>query len=88
MQPEGYRSVDLLLEQKILICLKTLGSESFQNCSKDFIDLAQPTVSRVLSDFIETMIKLAPEILFLCQETITKFVTRKGTFIKLKAFLG
>ena len=65
MLPVGYRSIDLLLEQKVLICLKTLGSESFQNYSKDFIDVAEPTVSRVLCDFIETMVKLAPDFIFM-----------------------
>ena len=65
MQPVGYRSIDLSLEQKVLICLKTLGSGSFQNCSKNVTDVAQPTVSRVLSDFIETMVELAPDFIFM-----------------------
>ena len=69
MQPVGYRSIDLSLKQKVRICLKTLGSGSFQKCSKDFIDVAQLTVIRVLSDFIETVHKLI-QILFLCEETI------------------
>ena len=35
MQPVGHRLVDLTLKQKVLLCLKTLGSGSFQTTSKD-----------------------------------------------------
>ena len=34
MSPLGSRSTDLSLELKVLVCLKTLRSGSFQNCSK------------------------------------------------------
>ena len=87
MQPVGYRSIDLSLEQKVLICLKTLGSGSFQNCSKDFIDVAQPTVSRVLSDFIETMVKLAPDFIFMPRNN-NKICNMKREFYKIKDFSG
>ena len=65
MQPVGYQSIDFLLEQKVPICLSAHGPRSFQTCSNDFIDVAQPTVSRVLSDLIETMVKLAPHFIFM-----------------------
>ena len=65
MAPLGGRSTDLSLEQKVLIYLKTLGSRSFQNCSKDFIDVAQPTVSQDLSEFVENMVKIAPSFIYM-----------------------
>ena len=46
MQPVGHRSTDLTLEDKVLLCLKTLGSGSFQSCSTDFFDVSQPTISK------------------------------------------
>ena len=87
MQPVGYRSIDFPLEQKVLICLKTLGSESFQNCSKDFIDIAQSTVSRVLSDFTETMAKLAPDFIFMPRNN-NEICSIKRDFYKIAAFPG
>ena len=63
--PLGRRSTDLSLEQKVLIYLKTLGFGSFQNCSKDFTDVAQPTVSQVLSEFVENMVKIAPSFIYM-----------------------
>ena len=65
MSPLGFRSTDLLLEQKVLICLKTLGSGSFQNCSKDFINVSQPTVSQVFSDFTDNMVRMAPNFIYM-----------------------
>ena len=70
MAPLGRRSTELSLELKILICLKTLGSGSFQNCCKGFIDVAQPTVSRVLSKFVENMIKIAPSFIYMLSNSM------------------
>ena len=56
MQPMESRSVDLTLLDKVLICLKTLGSGSFQNCSKDFVHVTQPTVIRVISAFVNSIV--------------------------------
>ena len=57
MQPMESRSVDLTLLNKVLICLKTLASGSFQNCRKDFVHVTQPTVNRVLSAFVNSVFK-------------------------------
>ena len=78
--PLGRRSTDLSLEQKVLIYLKTLGSGSFQNCSKDFIDIAQPTVSQVLSEFVENMVKIAPSF-FTCPVTVWTSEEQNWNFI-------
>ena len=48
MAPLGSRSRDITVKETILICLKTLGSGSFQNCSKDFVQVFQPSVSKLL----------------------------------------
>ena len=51
----GHRRTDLSLQQKVLVCLKTLGSGSFQNCSKDFVEISQPCVSKLLTAFTTSM---------------------------------
>ena len=53
----GSRRTDLTLEQKVLVCLKTLASGSFQNCSKDFVNTSQPVVSKLLTAFTDSMVK-------------------------------
>ena len=40
LTPLGYRNVDLSLPEKVILCLKTLGTESFQTCSNDFIKVS------------------------------------------------
>ena len=42
----------MLLEDKVLLSLKTLASGSFQNCVKDILIVSQPTVSAVLKEFV------------------------------------
>ena len=60
LTPLGYKNVDLNLQEKVLLCLKTLGTGSFQTCSKDFIKVSQPTVSRILSSFVDAVVDKAP----------------------------
>lgn len=62
---EGNRKTDLSLEQKVLICLKTLASGSFQNCSKDFLSTSQPVVSKLMKAFTEAMVKKLPELIYM-----------------------
>ena len=81
MSPLGCRSTDLPLKQKVLICLKTLGSGSFQNCSKDFINVSQPTVSQVFSDFTENMVKMAPNFMYMPSNS-NEILSTKRNFIK------
>ena len=60
LTPLGYRNVDLNLQEKVFLCLKTLGTGSFQTCSKDFIKVSQPTVSRILSSFVDAVVDKVP----------------------------
>ena len=55
----GFKRRNLSLEEKVLISLKTLASGSFQNSSKDNIDVAQTTVTKVLNDFVNALFKIA-----------------------------
>ena len=54
MQPVEDRSIDLSLEQKVLIYSKTLGSGSFQNCSKTLLTL----LNQMSIKFLVTSLKL------------------------------
>ena len=53
--------MDLSIEEKVLISIKTLASGSFQNCSKDFIKVSQPTVSNTLQAFTDCLTKKAKQ---------------------------
>ena len=53
LTPLGYGNVDLNLQEKILLCLKNLGTGSFRTCSKNFIKVSQPTVCRILLSFVD-----------------------------------
>ena len=50
----GWRT--LTVEEQVLISLKVFASGSFQNSSKDDINVSQPTVSKVLSKFMDSPI--------------------------------
>ena len=50
---------------KVLISLKTLAFGSFQNCSKDFMHVSQPTVSRVVSDFVNSIVSKASQFIYM-----------------------
>ena len=58
LNSSGNRECDLTTEEKVLISMKTLASGSFQNCSKDFLNVSQPTVSKCLDDFVEALLTL------------------------------
>ena len=87
MQPIGHRSTDLSLENKVLLCLKTLGSGSFQSCSKDFLGVSQPTVSKQLSLFTNVMAANASKYIYMPRnrEEIAKC---KKDFYQLAGFPG
>lgn len=59
------RSNALTVEQQILIALKTLASGSFQNSSKDSINVSQPTVSVVLGNFLDAFLQNIGEYIFM-----------------------
>ena len=83
----GSRSSDTTLEEKVLICLKTLGSGSFQNCSKDFVQVSQPRVSKILTSFSDSMVKLAPKFIFMPPTRANIFET-KHNFYQVAGFPG
>ena len=87
MSSLGFRSTDLSLEQKVRICLKTLGSGSFQNCSKNFINVSQPTVSQVFSDFTDNMVRMAPNFIYMPSNS-NKILRTKKEFYKVAGFPG
>ena len=59
------RSLDLSLEDKVLVGLKTLASGSYQNCSKDFMFISQAIVSQILSIFVDAMVKKASHYIYM-----------------------
>lgn len=58
------RSNALSVEEIVLIALKTLASGSFQNSSKDSINVAHPTVSKVLNEFCEALLMHTKDYIF------------------------
>ena len=56
LKSNGRRKVDLSVEDKILIALKTLSSGSFQHSAKDLFRVSQSTVSKVLGVFLDALI--------------------------------
>ena len=87
MAPLDSRSNDITLEEKVLICLKTLGSGSFQNCSKDFVQVSQPSVSKILTSISDSMVKLAPTFIFMPPTCADIFET-KHNFYEVAGFPG
>ena len=63
LQSKGSRSLNLTLLDKVLISLKTLASGSYQNCSKDFMHVSQPTVSRVFTSFVNSIVSKASQFI-------------------------
>ena len=55
----------LTTEQKVLISLKVLASGSFQNVAKDYVNVAQPTVSKVLEDFVDALNSRVKDFIFM-----------------------
>ena len=83
----GYRSVDLTLEEKVLLSLKTLASGSFQNSSKDYLDVAQPTVSTVLNDFVNAIVPKASDHIYM-PRTRSELEATKSSFYDVARFPG
>ena len=61
----GKRQSDISAEQKILISLKTLASGSFQNSVKDSFPVSQSTVSKCLTEFVQTISKKANQFIYM-----------------------
>ena len=87
MQPVGHTMMDLSLKQKVLLCRKTLESESFQSTSKGFLKVAQPTVSKVLTQFVNSITTKASRYIYMSRsrEEVAK---TKQDFYQLAGFPG
>ena len=83
----GSRSRDITLEEKVLICLKTLGSGSFQNRSIDFVQVSQRSVSKIHTSFSDSMVKLASKFIFM-PPTRADIFEPSIIFIKSLGFLA
>ena len=62
LQPTIKTAKALSVEDQVLISLKLLASGSFQSSSKDNINVAQPTVSVVLSRFLDSLLRKEKKI--------------------------
>ena len=85
MYTKGCRKMDLSIEEKVLISIKTLASGSFQNCSKDFIKVSQPTVSNTLQAFTDCLTKKLSS-LSTCQEIALRRKLSNRNFTELQDF--
>ena len=70
----------LSLEHKVLISLKTLASGSFQNSVKDLLNVSQPTVSVVLSSFLDSMIKSAGKFIYMPRNAAEAFAIKRKLY--------
>ena len=87
MECVGSREMDFSLEEKVLICLKTLGSGSFQNTSKDCLNASQPTVSKFLTKFVNAMIKVGSQFIYM-PKNAADIVKVKNEFHQIAGFPG
>ena len=63
MYTKGFKKMDLSIEEKVLISIENLTSESFQNCSKDFITGSQPMLSNSVQAFTDCLPKKAKQLM-------------------------
>ena len=80
----GWRT--LTVEEQVLISLKALASGSFQNSSKDDINVSHPTVSKVLSNFMDSLISKKESFIYIPNDSDE--VTSKQQFYSLARFPG
>lgn len=80
------RSMALSVEQQILISLKLLATGSFQKVAKDYVNVSQPTVSRCLDRFVNALLPLAPQYIYMPNENEIANIKRK--FYDVKRFPG
>ena len=83
------RSFSLSTSLKILVGLRYLASGSFQNVVGDTINISQPTVSRTLTSFLNSIVRLSPSLIKWPTE-IEQRVTRNHFFdqFKLPSLVG
>ena len=63
MYTKECRKIDLSIEEKVLISIKTLAS--FQDFSKDFIKVSQPTVSNIVQAFTDCLKQKAKQFIYM-----------------------
>ena len=82
-------SFSLSTSLKILVGLRYLASGSFQNVVGDTINISQPTVSRTLTSFLNSIVRLSPSLIKWPTE-IEQRVTRNHFFdqFKLPSLVG
>ena len=80
----GWRT--LTVEEQVLISLKVLASGSFQNSLKDDINVLQPTVSKVLSNFMDGFISKKKSFIYMPNDSDA--VISKQQFYSLACFPG
>ena len=78
MQPVGHT---------VLLCRKTLESGSFQSTSKDFLKVAQPTVSKVLTQFLNSITTKASRYIYMPRSR-EEVANTKHDFYQLAGFPG
>ena len=59
------RICDLTLEEKILLALKCLASGRCQKSIQNALNVSQPTVSRCLNNFVETLCQKAGQFIYM-----------------------
>ena len=77
--------LDLSLEQKVLNLLKHSWIGKLPKLQQRHFDVAQPIVGRVLSDFIESMVKLALDFIFMPKSN-NKIGDEKRDFNEIAGF--
>ena len=74
----------LTVEQQVLISLKQLASGSFQNSKKDNLNVSQPTVSKVFSNFMESLISKKERFIYM--PSSMDMLTAKQQFYSMARF--
>ena len=87
MYTKGCQKIDLSIEEKVSISIKTLPSKCFQDFLKDFIKISQRTVSNTVQAFTDCLKKKAKQFIYMprnCGEE----ETLKSEFYEIAGFPG
>ena len=76
----GSRSMDLSVDEKVMISLKTLASGSFQSSFNDLFNVSQLTVSKCLSAFVEALSKKASSFIYMPRSQAECNETKRGLY--------
>ena len=86
LQRKNHRWRTLTVEEQVFISLKVLASGSFQNSSKDDINVSQPTASKILSNFMDSLISKKKSFIYMFNDSDA--VISKQQFYSLARFPG